>query len=137
MGLVKATKTEDELCCECEVKSWKLGDGDVGWSTGLADWGCDNAFWGGAEGGVGESVFVAVDALWHLLVVYFVELVRTGGSWWLVLVLVEASSFWLLVLVVGGSEQLLVIGVWWLVIGSNKGCCEIGLGKSLRGCMYF
>ena len=90
----------------------------------MADWGCDDAVGGGAEGRVGESVLVGVDALWHL------------RCWWLVVG-------------VGGSEQLLVVGVWWkraalggcwlvLVLVSSESYCEIGLGKSLRGlvCLY-
>ena len=61
----------------------------------MADWGYDDAVGGGAEGGVGNLVLVAVDALWHLLV-----------------------------LVVGGNEQLLVIGVggWWKQTASGDWC---------------
>ena len=89
---MKAAKAKDEVFGEGEVDSGEVGDGDVGKSANLADGGCCDAEGGGAEGGVGVLIFVAVDALWHL------------------------------VLVSGGSKQLLLVGVgkefdelWWLV----------------------
>ena len=90
---------------------------EVGKAADLADRGGGDSEGGFHVGGVGVVVSVAVDALWHLLV----------------LVLVEFGELWWLVAGVGGSEQLLVVGGWCLVVGSNESCCEIGLGKSLRG----
>ena len=86
----------------------------MGKGTVLADRRSVDACSGGEEDGVGLLVGMAVNALWHLLVVG--GLVEFGELWWLVLV--EARSF------------------WWLVFGINKSCCEIGLGKSLRGGWY-
>ena len=120
MGPVKATKAKEEVFGEHEVESWELRDVDVGKPAVLADGGCGDAVGGGAEGGVGELVSLAVNALWDLVLVVWWKRAATGGWCWCF---------------VGGSEQLLVFafGSWWLV--SSKSYCEIPLGKSLRGIM--
>ena len=80
---MKAAEAKDEVSGEGEVEPGEVGDVEVGESANLADWGCDDAGGCGADGGIGVSVLVAIDALGHLLLVG-----------------------------VGGSEQLLVVGGW-------------------------
>ena len=113
---MKAAEAKGEVSGEGDIESGEVGDVDVGEPAAFADWGCNDTVGGGADGGVGVLVLVAVDALGHLLVVGVWWKRAASGGW----CLVEASSFcWL------------VVGV--LVVGSNESCCEIGLGKSLRG----
>ena len=78
---VKATKTEDEVSCKCEVKSRDVGDVEVDESAALADRGGGDSEGCFDVGGVGVMIFLADDALWHLLLV---------GGWWLV----EFGELW-------------------------------------------
>ena len=93
---MKAAEAKDEVSGEGDVESGEVGDVEVGEPAAFADWGRNDTVGGGADGRVGVSVLVAVDALGHLLV----------------LVLVEFGDLWWLVVDVGGSEQLLVVGGW-------------------------
>ena len=93
---MKAARAEDEVADEGEVELWGDMDVEVGEGTVLADWCGDDSEGGGPKGRVYVVVVLAVDTLWHLLV----------------LVLVEFGELWWLVVGVGGSEQLLVVGGW-------------------------
>ena len=65
---MKAARAEDEITDEGEVEPWGDVDVEVGEGAVLANWGCNDTVGGGADGRVGVSVLVAVDALGHLLV---------------------------------------------------------------------
>ena len=71
---------------EGEVKSRDVGNVEVGAAANLADWGCGNSEGGFDVGGVGVIIFVAVDALRHLVLV---------GGWCF-----------------GGVRRTLVVGIW-------------------------
>ena len=85
---VKATRTEDEVSGECEVKSRDVGDVEVGKAADVADRGGGDSEGGFDVGRVGVVISVAVDALRHLFVFSSWCLVEAGGFWWLMLVLV-------------------------------------------------
>ena len=75
---------QDKVADKGEIEPWGDVDVEVGEGAVRTDGCANDAKWGGEVGGVGVVVVLAVDALWHLLVVG-----------------------------VGGSEQLLVVGGWW------------------------